>query len=133
MYYDPSGYMACPTEQDGGDGGNGGNDDANEKSHEKLDDIIDIMKEGEKTKDGRNIISRLEDGAQIIFRMDTGENAHSIGNDYPNPVEHMNIEIHVPTPRGNNKPRLDIHIIVNDFKEVIAIIFTGEWTKKMKY
>lgn len=133
-YYDPSGYIetsltgdGCPS---GGNINSGDNDDeiGRADNQKGLDDIIDVMKDGEIA--GRNIISQLEDGTRVIFRMDTGEFAHSIGSYYPDPVDHINIEMHVPTPRGGYNPKLDIHIMLNACKEVIKVIFTGDWSKK---
>ena len=40
--------------------------------------IIDILKSGTMTPDGRNIITQIDDNTKIIFRMDVGENAHSM-------------------------------------------------------
>ena len=137
VYYDSSGYAAtdmmnsddCPPE--GGFGGDGNGDGRESDNQNGLDDVISLMQEGEITEDGRNIITHLDDGATVIFRWDVGDNAHAIESQgYPNPVDHVNIEIQTPTPRGVNKIRWDFHIILNDLGEVLRTFITGPWSDK---
>lgn len=96
-----------------------------------VDDIVDIMKSGEMTSDGRNIITQLDDNTKVIFRMDVGENAHSMDMyGYSNPVNHINIEIQVKASSGKYKPKWNFHMILDDFGEVSDSFATGIWTKK---
>jgi len=137
MYYDPSGYTETPLSDDGcppqGNIGGGDNDDgsAERDNQSGLNDIISLIQEGEITEDGRNIITHLDDGTTVIFRRDTGDYAHAISSQgYPAPVDHINIEIQVPTPRGGNKPKWDFHIILDDLGDVIDTFITGPWSNK---
>lgn len=96
-----------------------------------VDDIVDIMKSGEMTSDGRNIITQLDDNTKVIFRMDVGENAHSMDMyGYSNPVNHINIEIQVKASSGKYKPKWNFHMILDDLGEVSDSFATGIWTKK---
>ena len=96
-----------------------------------VDDIVDILKSGEKSSDGRNIITQLDDNTKAIFRMDVGENAHSMNMyGYSNPVDHINIEIQVKTSSGKYKTKWNFHIILDDLGNVSDIFSTGIWTKK---
>ena len=130
MYSDPSGYGKNNPQQNpyanvktDGDGSQG--DSA------PLDDIISIMKDGTLTPDGRNIITQLDDGTKVIFRMDVGQYAHSIdGHGYHDPVDHISIEIQTKGPRGNYKTKWDFHIILDGAGEVVNSFATGIWTKK---
>lgn len=102
------------------------------KSHNSsLDDIIDILKSGNMTSDGRNIITQLEDNTKVIFRMDVGEYAHSMEMyGYSNPVNHINIEIQAKSSNGKYKPKWNFHIILDDLGKVSDSFATGIWTKK---
>ncbi len=96
-----------------------------------LDNIIKLLKKGEKTKDGRNIITTLDEDTKIIFRRDIGENAHAMSKfGYDKPVDHINIEIHHKKPNGNYKAKWDFHIILDDLGKVVKTIETGKWSKK---
>ena len=102
-----------------------------ESGSSSMDDIVDIMKSGEMTSDGRNIITQLDDNTKVIFRMDVGENAHSMDMyGYSNPVNHINIEIQVKASSGKYKPKWNFHMILDDFGEVSDSFATGIWTKK---
>ena len=68
MYVDPSGYSCEP--KDGAENSKSGRLSVN--------DIVDIMKSGDMTSDGRNIVTQLDEKTKVIFRMDVGKNAHSI-------------------------------------------------------
>jgi RHS repeat-associated protein len=70
---------------------------------------------------GDRLEATLKDGSKVIFRKDFGPKAHPIGSKYPNPVNHYNIEIHVPY-RGGYKVTLDVHVIVDSAGKVIDII-----------
>ena len=106
-------------------------DVAYKSGNSSVDDIVDIMKSGEMTSDGRNIITQLDDNTKVIFRMDVGENAHSMDMyGYSNPVNHINIEIQVKASSGKYKPKWNFHMILDDLGEVSDSFATGIWTKK---
>lgn len=89
------------------------------------------MKSGNRTSDGRNIITQLDDNNKIIFRMDVDENAHSMDMyGYSKPVNHINIEIQSKATSGKYKTKWNFHMILDDFGEVIDSFATGIWTKK---
>ena len=46
---------------------------------------------------GNNIISKIDDNTQVLFRKDTGKNAHPIKPKYPNAVDLYNVEIQTKT------------------------------------
>ena len=88
------------------------------------------MKKGEITPDGRNIITQLDEKTKVIFRMDVGENAHTIvskGNDTP--INHINIEIQKLSQNGKYKPKWDFHIILDDLGNVKDSFPLGVWEK----
>ena len=96
-----------------------------------VDGIVDIMKTGNKTTDGRNIITQLDDNTNVIFRMDVGEHAHSMERyGYSNSVNHVNIEIQVKSSSGKYKPKWNFHMILDDLGEVIDSFATGIWTRQ---
>ena len=100
-------------------------------SNDTINDIINIMKHGNLTADGKSIITQLDDKTRVIFRMDVGENAHSIKMyGYDNPVNHINIEIQVKSSSGKYKPKWDFHIILDNLGNVIDSFITGIWTKQ---
>jgi len=70
---------------------------------------------------GDRLEATLKDGSKVVFRKDFGAKAHPIGSKYLNPVNHYNIEIHVPY-RGGYKIALDAHVIVDSAGKVIDII-----------
>ena len=95
-----------------------------------LEKIINIMKSGEKTLDGKNIISQLDETTKVIFRMDVGDNAHKIlSKGYTEPVNHINIEIQKLGHNGSYKPKWDYHIVLDEFGKVIDSFPLGVWTK----
>lgn len=96
-----------------------------------VNDIVDIMKSGNMTADGRNIITQLDENTKVIFRMDVGENAHSMEMyGYSNPVNHINIEIQVKASSGKYKPKWNFHMILDNLGEVSDSFAMGIWTKK---
>ena len=94
VYDDPSGYKrkACPPQgkisesvDETSYGKSSGKYDTTadfltniESGSSSVNDIVDIMKSGNMTADGRNIITQLDENTKVIFRMDVGENAHSM-------------------------------------------------------
>lgn len=88
------------------------------------------MKSGEKTPDGKNIISQLDETTKVIFRMDVGDSAHKIlSKGYTEPVNHINIEIQKLGQNGSYKPKWDFHIVLDELGEVIDSFPLGVWTK----
>ena len=123
VYYDPSGYGEEKCDKVGGNDSKSGSSSVN--------DIVDIMKSGNMTADGRNIITQLDENTKVIFRMDVGENAHSMEMyGYSNPVNHINIEIQVKASSGKYKPEWNFHMILDNLGEVSDSFATGIWTKK---
>lgn len=105
--------------------------EALESGSSSVNDIVDIMKSGNMTADGRNIITQLDENTKVIFRMDVGENAHSMEMyGYSNPVNHINIEIQVKASSGKYKPKWNFHMILDNLGEVSDSFATGIWTKK---
>ena len=135
VYYDPSGYKdkrqtPCKEETSVGESG-AGESGAGESGSSSVNDIVDIMKSGNMTADGRNIITQLDENTKVIFRMDVGENAHSMEMyGYSNPVNHINIEIQVKASSGKYKPKWNFHMILDNLGEVSDSFATGIWTKK---
>ena len=71
------------------------------------------------------------ENTKVIFRMDVGENAHSMEMyGYSNPVNHINIEIQVKASSGKYKPKWNFHMILDNLGEVSDSFATGIWTKK---
>lgn len=88
------------------------------------------MKKGEITPDGRNIITQLDEKTKVIFRMDVGENAHTIvSKGYDTPINHINIEIQKLSQNGKYKPKWDFHIILDDLGNVKDSFPLGVWEK----
>ena len=80
--------------------------------------IKKIIKKG-KVK-GNNIISKIDDNTQAIFRRDTGVNAHSIrSHGYDQPVNHYNVEIQTKTAAGKWKSKWSYHIILDKKGNII--------------
>ena len=105
--------------------------EALESGSSSVNDIVDIMKSGNMTADGRNIITQLDENTKVIFRMDVGEIAHSMEMyGYSNPVNHINIEIQVKASSGKYKPKWNFHMILDNLGEVSDSFATGIWTKK---
>ena len=150
VYDDPSGYerKACPPQgkiSESVDETSYGKSSSNctelapyypanngaESGSSSVNDIVDIMKSGNMTADGRNIITQLDENTKVIFRMDVGENAHSMEMyGYSNPVNHINIEIQVKASSGKYKPKWNFHMILDNLGEVSDSFATGIWTKK---
>ena len=108
-----------------------GNESGNKSGSSSVNDIVDIMKSGNMTADGRNIITQLDENTKVIFRMDVGENAHSMEMyGYSNSVNHINIEIQVKASSGKYKPKWNFHMILDNLGEVSDSFATGIWTKK---
>lgn len=89
-----------------------------------LANLKDMIKNGDKI-DEKNIAYKLDDNTKIIFRLDTGANAHKIPG-YSTPVDHINIEIQYLTKNHNKRVLLDLHIVLDEDGNVIDTIFTGD-------
>jgi len=87
------------------------------KAVSDLDKIKSLIKKGEIK--GNNIISKIDDKTQVIFRKDTGKNAHPIKPKYPNAVDHYNVEIQTKTSAGKWKSRESYHIVVDKSGKII--------------
>ncbi len=99
-------------------------------SSSALNDISNLLKNGERTPDGKNIITQLDDKTKLIFRMDVGENAHTIvSRGYTQPVNHINLEIQRMGQNGKYKPKWDFHIIVDDAGNINDTFTLGVWNK----
>lgn len=83
-----------------------------------LNNLKDLIKNGQVS--GNNIISKIDDNTQILFRRDTGSNAHPIKPDYPDPVDHYNIEIQIKNSNGKWKSTSSYHIIVDKNGNIIG-------------
>lgn len=70
----------------------------------------------------------LEDGTKVIFRRDIGEHAHPIGKNYPEPVDHYNVEVHSPDPTRPGKfiPKQNAHIIVDQDLNPVEIVLKNK-------
>jgi len=90
--------------------------------------VINLIKSGEKTSDGRNIVNQLDDKTKILFRLDVGSNAHKVPG-YDNPVNHLNIEIQTIGTNGRYKTRWNFHAILDDLGNVTDTVITGPWAK----
>jgi hypothetical protein len=93
------------------------NDKGTGKAVSNLDEIKSLIKKGEIK--GNNIICKIDDNTQVIFRKDTGSYAHPIRPKYPNPVDHFNIEIQTKTSAGKWKSRESYHIVVDKNGNII--------------
>lgn len=90
-----------------------------------------MMKQGEKSPDGRRIINQVDDKTKIIFGLDLGENAHPLKNQgYTDPVNHMNIEIQTTSDSGKVYTKWDMHLILDTEDNVIDSVITGPWKDK---
>jgi enoyl reductase-like protein len=90
------------------------------KAVEKLD--VDYFKKLIKNGEikGNNIISKVDDNTQIVFRQDTGVNAHKMTTKgYPQAVDHYNIEVQTLTPAGKWKSKFSYHIILDELGNII--------------
>ncbi|REE81238.1 RHS repeat-associated protein [Paenibacillus taihuensis] len=84
-----------------------------------IDLLVDLIKQSKPLgKKGNQLYKELEDGWKIIFRKDVGDHAHPIRPEYPDPVDHFNIEIQ--NAYGNIK--YNLHIIVDEAGKVIKAI-----------
>ena len=93
--------------------------------------IVDLIKRGTKTADGKNIITMLDDETKVIFRMDVGENAHRMINyGYIEPVNHVNIEIQSKSAAGKWATKWNYHIILDELGNVEKSFITGLWKNK---
>ncbi|OOM54944.1 hypothetical protein CLOBI_46320 [Clostridium beijerinckii] len=100
-----------------------------------LNSILDMIKNGRKTADGRNIIYDIDDKTRIMFRLDVGENAHEITDyGYDFPVNHGNIEIQAANAKGKYQTKWDYHIIFDENGNVDydKRFETGKWTEWTK-
>ena len=78
--------------------------------------MVDLLKSGKRN----NIISKIDDETQIIFREDTGANAHPMKTKgYEQAIDHYNIEIQTKTPAGKWKAKWSYHIVLDKFKNII--------------
>ena len=93
--------------------------------------VVDLIKRGTKTADGKNIITMLDDETKVIFRMDVGENAHRMINyGYIEPVNHVNIEIQSKSAAGKWATKWNYHIILDELGNVEKSFITGLWKNK---
>ena len=96
-----------------------------------LDLMKDLLKNGQKTADGKNIVNQIDDSTKVMFRMDVGDNAHSIARyGYPEPVNHINVEIQRKSASGKWGTKWDFHMILDENGNVAKSFETGVWTKK---
>lgn len=87
-------------------------------SNPKLDEIKTLIKNGEVK--GKNIISQIDENTQIVFRNDTGVNAHPVKpKGYIDPVDHYNVEIQTKTPAGKWKSKWSYHIVFDKNGNII--------------
>ena len=72
-------------------------------------------------RDGKQIISRLDDGTEVVFRRDIGPDAHRILPRYPDPVDHWNIEVQAPRVgrSGRYQVVLKVHVVVDARNKVV--------------
>jgi hypothetical protein len=49
----------------------------------------------------------------VIFRKDFGEDARPIRPEYPDDIDHYNLELHVPNGRRGNEGTINRHLIPN--------------------
>lgn len=97
-------------------------------STSKVDDIVDMMRQGKKTPDGRRIIYQQDEKTIIIFGLDLNENAHPLRNQgYKDPVNHMNIEIQTRSDSGRTYTKWDMHMILDKIGKVTDTVITGPW------
>lgn len=76
------------------------------------------MKNGKRAKN--NIIYQIDDNTQIIFRRDTGLNAHPISSHgYTKDQDHYNVEIQEKNSAGKWKHKWSYDIIIDDQGHVI--------------
>ena len=68
-----------------------------------------------------NIITKLDDSTQIVFRKDCGAYAHAINPKYPTPVNHYNVEIQRKNIRGNWKSKASYHIIIDTNGDIVDL------------
>ncbi|WP_432406694.1 RHS repeat-associated core domain-containing protein [Wukongibacter sp. M2B1] len=79
-----------------------------------VEKLTELLKNGKRK--GKNIISQIDDKTQVVFRQDTGVNAHPMKTKgYEQAIDHYNIEIQTKTPAG----KWSHHIILDEFKNVI--------------
>ncbi|HBS48565.1 TPA: hypothetical protein DEO28_01530 [Candidatus Dependentiae bacterium] len=77
-----------------------------------LFDLLEKAKPREKVSHQLEVMA--DDQTKVIFRRGTGARAHSIGNKYPKPVDHYNIEIQEAIAKDDYIPIYDQHIIIED-------------------
>jgi hypothetical protein len=97
--------------------GRGNNNGVGNQDTTRLDTMRELIENGEIR--GNNIINQVDDNTQVIFRRDTGPNAHPIGQRYPNPVDHYNIEFQTRGSSGKWRPRHTFHIIIDELGNII--------------
>uniref|UniRef100_A0A7U3YCS3 Pre-toxin TG domain-containing protein n=1 Tax=Geobacillus sp. (strain Y4.1MC1) TaxID=581103 RepID=A0A7U3YCS3_GEOS0 len=85
-----------------------------------IDKLKQVLRDSKRVGDRLETI--LDDGSKVIFRRDVGEHAHPIGKKYRQPVDHYNVEIHVPTKSGRWKQKENFHIIIDNNGKVIEIL-----------
>ena len=70
-----------------------------------------------------NIISKIDDNTQIIFRRDKGDYAHPIrSHGYNTPINHYNIEIQKYSEKHHQMQTCrNYHIIVDEKNKIIDI------------
>ncbi len=82
-----------------------------------LDEFKTLIKNGEVK--GNNIICKVDDNTQIIFRKDTGDDAHPIKPKYPDATDHYNVEIQKKTSAGKWKSKASFHIVIDENGNII--------------
>lgn len=92
-----------------------------EKTIDNSNKIISELKRliGKGEIKGNNIISPVDNNTQVIFRKDTGSNAHPIRPKYPEPMNHYNVEIQKKTQAGKWKSKESFHIIIDKNGNII--------------
>ncbi|MGF6907446.1 hypothetical protein, partial [Fusobacterium sp. PH5-44] len=89
----------------------------NSSNSKILEQLKTYMKNG--TKNGKNIITQVDDKTKIIFRKDFGGDAHPILNrGYYEPVNHYNIEVQTSGIKGKVRKE-SFHIIMDKKGNII--------------
>lgn len=77
--------------------------------------LVDLFKRAEPFGEvGHQRKVFLNNGEQVIFRNDTGKFAHAIGKKYPEPINHLNIEIQKPLGNGRFEKFYKYHFILDE-------------------
>ena len=88
--------------------------------NEKIKYLSSLISNGE--VNGRNIIYKLDDKTNLVFRRDFGADAHSINPKYPGKTNHYNIEIQKYSEKKHQfQTWKDYHLIIDNNNNVIDI------------